>query len=105
MTWFLSLSSLYIKLNFWFGIIVSKSLITHTLGSLTHKTEEKDLKELWSILCLDEVNKYYLIAPLNYDWEKEKVFQYKKLKNTSAILAGILILNIMVELKASWKIV
>ena len=58
----------------------SKRIETRRL--ILHKTEERDLKELWSILCLDEVNKYYLIAPLNYDWEKEKVFQYKKLKNS-----------------------
>lgn len=59
----------------------SKTLETKRL--ILHKTEEKDLKELWSILCIDEVNKYYLTAKLNYDWEKEVKWQYKKLENAS----------------------
>src|SRR5574344_2082682 len=33
---------LLIQFNFWFGITVSKSLITQTRGSLTHNTEEND---------------------------------------------------------------
>ena len=37
----------------------SKTLETKRL--ILHKTEEKDLKELWSILCIDEVNKYYFV--------------------------------------------
>ena len=59
----------------------SKTLETKRL--LLHKTEEKDLKEIWNILCIDEVNKYYLTAKLNYDWEKEKKWQYKKLENAA----------------------
>ena len=38
-----SCSSLYIKLSFWFGTIVSKSFITQTLGSLTQRTEDIDM--------------------------------------------------------------
>ena len=57
----------------------SKTIETKRL--ILHKTEERDLKELWSILCIDEVNKYYLTAKLNYDWEKEEKWQYKKLEN------------------------
>ena len=59
----------------------SKTLETKRL--ILHKTEERDLKELWTILCIDEVNKYYLTAKLNYDWELEKKWQYKKLENAS----------------------
>ena len=59
----------------------SKQLETKRL--LLHKTEEKDLKELWNILCIDSVNKYYLTSKLNYDWEEEKKWQYKKLENAS----------------------
>ncbi len=59
----------------------SKTLETKRL--LLHKTKEKDLKEIWSILCIDSVNKYYLTAKLNYDWEKEVKWQYKKLENAS----------------------
>ena len=59
----------------------SKTLETKRL--ILHKTEEKDLKELWEILCIDEVNKYYLTTKLNYDWETEKKWQYKKIENAS----------------------
>lgn len=38
----------------------SKTLETKRL--ILHKTEEKDLKELWNILCIDCVNKYYLTS-------------------------------------------
>ena len=55
----------------------SKTLETKRL--LLHKTEEKDLKELWEILLLEEVNRYYLVCKINDDWEIEKKFQYKKL--------------------------
>ena len=34
----------------------SKTIETKRL--LLHKTEEKDLKEIWGILWIDEVNKY-----------------------------------------------
>jgi ribosomal-protein-alanine N-acetyltransferase len=59
----------------------SKTLETKRL--ILHKTEEKDLKELWNILCLEEVNKYYLITKINFDWEEDKKWQYKKLENSS----------------------
>lgn len=59
----------------------SKQLETKRL--ILHKTEEKDLKELWNILCLEEVSKYYLTTKINYDWEKEKKWQYKKLEMSS----------------------
>lgn len=59
----------------------SKSLETERL--LLHKTEEKDLKELWNILCLENVSKYYLTTKINKDWEEEKKWQYKKLENST----------------------
>lgn len=59
----------------------SKTLETKRL--LLHKTEERDLKEIWNILLLEEVSKYYLTTKINDDWEKEKVFQYKKLEKAS----------------------
>lgn len=59
----------------------SKDLETEEL--LLHKTYEKDLKELWNILCLESVSKYYLTTKINTDWEKEKEFQYKKLESAS----------------------
>lgn len=58
-------------------LLGSKTLETKRL--IMHKTEEKDLKELWNILCIDSVNKYYLTSMLNKDWEQEKKWQYKKL--------------------------
>lgn len=61
--------------------IGSKELETERL--ILHKTEEKDLKELWNILLLDEVSKYYLTTKINTDWEEEKVWQYKKLDKAS----------------------
>lgn len=59
----------------------SKQLETKRL--ILHKTEARDLKELWSILCLDVVNKYYLTTKFNLDWEKEKPWQVKKLAKAS----------------------
>ena len=59
----------------------SKTLETDRL--LLHKTEEKDLKELWKILCIEDVSKYYLTTKINYDWENEKEWQYKKLEESS----------------------
>ena len=45
----------------------SKTLETDRL--ILHKTEEQDLKELWNILLLEEVSKYYLTSKINEDWE------------------------------------
>lgn len=59
----------------------SKQLETKRL--ILHKTEARDLKELWNILCLEEVNKYYLTTQLNLDWEIERPWQEKKLEKAS----------------------
>lgn len=59
----------------------SKTLETERL--ILHKTEEKDLKILWNILRKEDVSRYYLTSKINDDWEKEKVWQYKKLQNAS----------------------
>lgn len=62
-------------------LLGSKSLETERL--FLHKTEEEDLKKLWKILCLNDVNNYYLTTKINFDWEKEKKWQYKKLEEAS----------------------
>lgn len=45
-----------------------------------HETREKDLKILWNILLKEEISKYYLVTKINKNWEKEKIWQYKKLE-------------------------
>lgn len=57
--------------------IGSKRITTNRL--ILRATEESDLKPIWKILCIPEVNKYYLTCKLSYDWEQEKEWQYKKL--------------------------
>ena len=59
----------------------SKTLKTERL--LLHKTEKKDLKRIWEILCIEDVSKYYLTTKINYYWEDEKKWQYKKLREAS----------------------
>lgn len=59
----------------------SKPLETKRL--ILHKTEEKDLKELWNILCLDSVNKYYLTSKFHFNFEEEKKYQMSKLENST----------------------
>lgn len=63
------------------NLLWSKTLETERL--LLHKTEEKDLKKLWEILCIDDVSKYYLTTKINYNWEEEKKWQYKKLEEAT----------------------
>ena len=62
-------------------LLGSKTIETNRL--LLRKTEKKDLKEIWNILCLEEVSKYYLTTKINSDWEQEKIWQYKKLEEAS----------------------
>ena len=63
------------------NLLWSKTLETERL--ILHKTEEKDLKELWEILCIKDVSKYYLTTKLNDNWEDEREWQYKKLQESS----------------------
>ena len=63
------------------NLLWSKTLETERL--LLHKTEEKNLKKLWEMLCIDDVSKYYLTTKINYDWEEEKKWQYKKLEEAT----------------------
>lgn len=56
----------------------SKKIETERL--ILRATEESDLKTLWEILCISEVNKYYLTSKLNSDWELELPWQMKKLE-------------------------
>lgn len=59
----------------------SKELETENL--LLRPTKEEDLKPIWSILCDKKVSKHYLVGKFNYDWEKEKIWQYKKLASAA----------------------
>ena len=63
------------------NLLWSKTLETERL--LLHKTEERDLKKLWEILCIEGVSKYYLTTKINYNWEDEKKWQYKKLEEAT----------------------
>ena len=63
------------------NLLGSRTLETNRL--ILRKTEEKDLKELWNLLLLEEVSKYYLTSKINEDWEEEKKWQYKKLEKAS----------------------
>lgn len=58
-------------------LLGSKKLVTSRL--ILRSTEESDLKTLWEILCIPEVNKYYLNCKLNFNWEEELPWQMKKL--------------------------
>ena len=60
------------------NFIGSKVMETESL--LLRPTQEEDLKTLWEILCIPDVNKYYLTTKMSLDWEEEKVWQYKKLE-------------------------
>lgn len=42
--------------------------------------KEEDLKVIWNILCDVDVAKYYLVGKINYNWDQEKEWQYKKLE-------------------------
>ena len=59
--------------------IGSKTIETDRL--ILRATEKQDLKRLWEILCIPEVNRYYLIGKFNLEWEKELPWQMKKLKH------------------------
>ncbi len=63
------------------NFIGSKEVTTERL--LLRPTIEEDLKVLWEILCIPEVNKYYLTCKFNLDWENEKKWQYKKLERAT----------------------
>lgn len=81
------------------NLLGSKQLETKRL--LLHKTEAKDLKELWNILILESVNKYYLTTKLNFDWEKEKPWQEKKLEEA----ANLDVFRWTIELKETNEII
>lgn len=61
------------------NFIGSKKMETERL--ILRPTIETDLKTLWQILCISEVNRYYLTCKLSFNWENEEEFQYKKLKH------------------------
>ena len=80
-------------------LLWSKTLETERL--LLHKTEEKDLKKIWEILCIEDVSKYYLTTKINYNREDEKKWQYKKLEEA----ANPDIFRWTIELKDSNKVI
>lgn len=59
----------------------SKQIETENL--ILRPTREQDLKVLWNILCDIDVSKYYLTCKINFGWEKEKPWQYKKLERSN----------------------
>ena len=59
------------------------SRVLETDRLLLRPTKEEDLKVIWGILCDERVAEHYLVGKFNYDWEKEKVWQYKKLEKAS----------------------
>lgn len=61
--------------------IGSKRIETERL--ILRPTEESDLKILWRILGIPEVNKYYLVGKYNTEWEKELPWQMKKLEKAN----------------------
>ena len=52
------------------------SRVLETDRLLLRPTKEENLKVIWGILCDERVAKNYLVGKFNYDWEKEKVWQY-----------------------------
>ena len=63
------------------NFIGSKVLETKRL--ILRPTIEKDLKKIWEILCIPEVNELYLTCKLNFDWDKESTWQLKKLERAN----------------------
>jgi len=59
------------------------SRVLETDRLILRPTKEEDLKIIWTILCDEKVAEHYLVGKFNYDWEKEKVWQYKKLKKAN----------------------
>lgn len=57
------------------------SKILESENLILRPTQEEDLKVIWEILCNVDVAKYYLVGKFNYDWDKEKKWQYKKLES------------------------
>lgn len=59
------------------NFIGTKKLETSRL--ILRPTEESDLKTLWELLLIPEVNKYYLCCKISTNWEDEIKWQHKKL--------------------------
>jgi len=65
------------------NLLGSKTIETDRL--ILRATIESDLKLLWKILCIPEVNKYYLTSKLSPNWNEEKKWQYEKLRSANDI--------------------
>lgn len=59
----------------------SKKIETSRL--ILRATAEPDLKVLWQILCIPEVNRYYLSSKLHFNWEEELPWQMQKLAHAN----------------------
>lgn len=63
------------------NFIGSKRMETERL--ILRPTEEQDLKVLWEILCIPEVNNLYLTCKFNSEWNQELPWQLKKLRRAN----------------------
>lgn len=63
------------------NFIGSKKMETERL--ILRPTEEQDLKVLWEILCIPEVNCLYLTCKFGLEWEQELPWQLKKLSRAN----------------------
>lgn len=59
----------------------SKTIETERL--ILRKSELEEQKRLWEILCIPEVNRFYLTCKFGFDWEQQRPFFESKVKNAS----------------------
>ena len=60
----------------------SKTLETDRL--ILKKSEVEEQKRLWEILCIPEVNRYYLTCKFGFDWEQQRPYFEKKVVNSGS---------------------
>lgn len=60
----------------------SKTLETGRL--ILKKSEVEEQKRLWEILCIPEVNRYYLTCRFGFDWEQQRPYFEKKAANSGS---------------------
>lgn len=67
------------------GALLMKYIGSKVLESenlILRPIKEEDLKVIWNILCDIDVAKYYLVGKINYNWDQEKEWQYKKVRES-----------------------
>lgn len=52
-----------------------------TTRLVLRKSEMDEQKRLWEILCIPEVNRYYLTCRFGFDWEQQRPFFESKVSN------------------------